>query len=269
MGALYRAAPVPSGALPFSTRSRGAAPAARGATARDPSSTGRVAGANQKLSFAPIPKYTKAVRNGAVIEMEVTPASGGEMLPGASTPPLKPAVRGATARAASTQRARAEQKFSAPGLKCVKIIATCGPMAREKPARRAGADEQFPVPGPKRAKVTPRDGDDVSAVEPALGTLRKRMTAELGALRDLLRKVELLCSGKNAVGDVERRSAPKAVSVTGALYKAKTRRQLLEMESAVVPDESIHERDLRRLCITEYGRPGIMRQLGLFLKADA
>ncbi|CAO2046510.1 unnamed protein product [Urochloa humidicola] len=95
------------------------------------------------------------------------------------------------------------------------------------------------------------------------------MTAELGALRDLLRKAELLCSGKNAVGDVERRSAPKAVSVTGALYKAKTRRQLLEMESAVVPDESIHERDLRRLCITEYGRPGIMRQLGLFLKTDA
>ena len=41
------------------------------------------------------------------------------------------------------------------------------------------------------------------------------------------------------------------------------------MERAVQPDESIHPGVLRRLCIAEYGRPGIMRQLGLFLKADA
>ncbi|CAL4968375.1 unnamed protein product [Urochloa decumbens] len=63
-------------------------------------------------------------------------------------------------------------------------------------------------------------------------------------------------------------AAPKAVSITGVLYKAKTRRQLLEMEKAVVPDESIDERDLQRLCIAEYGHDGIMTQLGLFLKAD-
>ncbi|CAO2039546.1 unnamed protein product [Urochloa humidicola] len=73
---------------------------------------------------------------------------------------------------------------------------------------------------------------------------------------------------KNKIQDTPR-AAPKVVSITGALYKAKTRRQLLEMEKAVVPDESIHERDLRRLCIAEYGGPGIMRQLGLYLKADA
>ncbi|CAN6238592.1 unnamed protein product [Urochloa humidicola] len=65
------------------------------------------------------------------------------------------------------------------------------------------------------------------------------------------------------------RAAPKEVSISGAIYKAKTHRQLLEMERAVVPDESIQERDLRRLRIAEYGRPGIMRQLGLYLKADA
>ncbi|CAN6245056.1 unnamed protein product [Urochloa humidicola] len=65
------------------------------------------------------------------------------------------------------------------------------------------------------------------------------------------------------------RAAPKAVSIAGAIYRAKIRRQLLEMERAVVPDESIHERDLWCLRIVEYGRPGIMRQLGLYLKADA
>ncbi|CAO2039576.1 unnamed protein product [Urochloa humidicola] len=482
MGALRRAAPVPT-ALPLSKRSRGAASAAR-----DPSSTGRVAGANQKLSSTPSSNYTKAVRNGVVVEMEVIPAAAG------ATTFLKP-----TPRAATAHRASAAHKLPAPpGSKCAKAIANCGTMARDKPARRAGADEQFPVPVPKRTKV--------SAVEPALSTLRKRMASELGALHDLVRKAELLCSGKNAVDGIERRSGapvedsikatpeakrrkvsdlakiagfeslpedkkeefvdicggvspvailkaspavekagetsnnvsesreppedkndefvnicdgvcpvvsvekaresgispslssdsgsssssdsdssdsdsdsesssssdsdsdsdsesdpdepvvdipvpqavvaeenstsaqappepaaevvqstepeklpkgalpaaaqstkpedgsggsvgctaqpallpeapqppaqsaepkktqdapPKAVSIPGALYKAKTRRQLLEMERAVVPDESIHDRDLRNLCIAEYGRPGIMRQLGLLLKAEA
>ncbi|CAL5021032.1 unnamed protein product [Urochloa decumbens] len=64
-------------------------------------------------------------------------------------------------------------------------------------------------------------------------------------------------------------AASKAVSITGVLYKAKTRRQLLEMEKSVVPDESIDERDLQCLSIAEYGHDGIMTQLGLFLKADA
>ncbi|CAN6273391.1 unnamed protein product [Urochloa humidicola] len=428
MGALRRAAPVPT-ALPLSKRSRGAAPAAR-----DPSSTGRVAGANQKLSSAPSLNYTKAVRNGVVVEMEVIPSAAG------ATTFLKP-----TARAATAHRASAAHKLPAPpGSKCAKAIANCGTMARDKPARRAGAYEKFPVPGSKRTKA--------SAVEPALSTLRKRMAAELGALHDLLRKAELLCTGNNAADGVERqseeaveasieaapeakrrkvsdlpkvaafegppedkefvdicggvspvaiqkaspvvsvekagesgsspssssdsgssssssdsdsdsdsgsscssdsdsdsdsesdpdepvvdipvpqqtvvaeengtsaqappepasevvqstepeklpkgalpaaaqstnpeivapkapqplaqsaepkkeeapRATPKAVSITGLLYKAKTRRQLLEMERAVVPDESIHHRDLQRLRIAEYGCPGIMRQLGLF-----
>ncbi|KAG2659618.1 hypothetical protein PVAP13_1KG372000 [Panicum virgatum] len=65
------------------------------------------------------------------------------------------------------------------------------------------------------------------------------------------------------------RAAPKAVCLAGAIFRAKVRRELMEMERAVQPDESIHPGVLRRLCIAEYGRPGIMRQLGLFLKADA
>ncbi|PUZ76435.1 hypothetical protein GQ55_1G290800 [Panicum hallii var. hallii] len=65
------------------------------------------------------------------------------------------------------------------------------------------------------------------------------------------------------------RAAPKAVCLPGAIFRAKVRRELMEIERAVQPDESIHPRDLRRLCIAEYGRPGIMRRLGLFLKADA
>ncbi|CAD6250410.1 unnamed protein product [Miscanthus lutarioriparius] len=69
------------------------------------------------------------------------------------------------------------------------------------------------------------------------------------------------------VQDVHR-AAPKTVSLAGLIYRAKVRRELLEMERAVLPDESIHPRDLQRLGIAEYGRPSIMRQLGLFLKAD-
>jgi hypothetical protein len=62
---------------------------------------------------------------------------------------------------------------------------------------------------------------------------------------------------------------PEKVSKAALIAKANVRRKLLEMERAVLPDESIHPRDLKDLCIAEYGRPGIMRQLGLFLKADA
>ncbi|CAL4968338.1 unnamed protein product [Urochloa decumbens] len=231
MGTLRRIAPAPfPSALPLSKRPRGAAPAARGATARDRSSTGRrVDGANQKVSSVPsCSKYTKAVRNGVVVEMEVIPAAGnGETLPGATLSSLKPTARGATARAASAHRASAAQKLPAPpGSKCIKAIANCGAMAGEKkPARRAGADEQFPVPDPKRVKVTRRDGaETTSAVDPALGTLRKRMAAELDFLHDLLRKAELLSSGKNgrcmAVADAKQRSeAPVEASIETAPAK--------------------------------------------------
>jgi hypothetical protein len=65
------------------------------------------------------------------------------------------------------------------------------------------------------------------------------------------------------------RAAPKAVYMPGLIYRANLRRQLLEMERAVLPDESIHPRDLQRLGIAEYGCPSVMRQIGLVLKADA
>ncbi|RCV07186.1 hypothetical protein SETIT_1G224400v2 [Setaria italica] len=76
---------------------------------------------------------------------------------------------------------------------------------------------------------------------------------------------------KKKVQDVQRAAAPKAaVCLPSVLFRAKVRRELLKMERAVPPDESINQRDLRRLCIAEYGRPSVMRQLGLFLiKADA
>jgi hypothetical protein len=70
------------------------------------------------------------------------------------------------------------------------------------------------------------------------------------------------------VQDVQR-AAPKAIYMPGLLYRANLRRQLLEMERAKLPDESIHPRDLQRLGIAEVGHPSIMRQLGLVLKADA
>jgi len=70
------------------------------------------------------------------------------------------------------------------------------------------------------------------------------------------------------VQDVQR-AAPKAVYMPGLLYRANLRRQLLEMERAALPDETIHPRDLQRLGIAEYGHPSLMRQLGLVLKADA
>ncbi|RLM80812.1 surface protein-like [Panicum miliaceum] len=68
---------------------------------------------------------------------------------------------------------------------------------------------------------------------------------------------------------VAQSTEPEKVSKAALIAKANVRRKLLEMERTVLPDESIHPRDLKDLCIAEYGRPGIMRQLGLFLKADA
>jgi hypothetical protein len=68
---------------------------------------------------------------------------------------------------------------------------------------------------------------------------------------------------------VAQSTEPEKLPTAALIAKAKVRRNLLEMERAVLPDESIHPRDLNDLYIAEYGRPGIMRQLGLFLKADA
>ncbi|KAF8653352.1 hypothetical protein HU200_062324 [Digitaria exilis] len=175
MGALRRVvAHIPS-AGPLSKPSRGAAPATCGAAARGSSSTGRVVGANQKLAAPPISKYTKVIYNGVVTEMEVIPVgavAGGKVPPNSSRPMLK--------------RPRVVEP------------ATCGTMAAEKkPARRAGDDERLSVPNPKRTKVT-RDGGVEASVVPAMGTLRKRMAAELDALHALVRKAELLSSGKSA-----------------------------------------------------------------------
>ncbi|CAN6238570.1 unnamed protein product [Urochloa humidicola] len=121
-------------------------------------------------------------------------------------------------------------------------------------------------------------GGDADEIEIDFDSAEDDVLFELQALLDKLaaeeppspRASEVAQSAepKKKVQDAPR-AAPKEVSISGAIYKAKTQRQLLEMERAVVPDESIQERDLRRLRIAEYGRPGIMRQLGLCLKADA
>ncbi|KAG2659652.1 hypothetical protein PVAP13_1KG375105 [Panicum virgatum] len=62
---------------------------------------------------------------------------------------------------------------------------------------------------------------------------------------------------------------PEKLPTAALIAKAKVRRKLLEMERAALPDESINPQDLEDLRIAEYGRPGIMQRLGLFLKADA
>jgi hypothetical protein len=76
---------------------------------------------------------------------------------------------------------------------------------------------------------------------------------------------------KKKVQDAQCAAAPKAAfCLSDVLFRAKVRRELLKMEKVVLPDESINQRDLQRLSIAEYGRPSVMRQLGLFLiKADA
>ncbi|KAJ1279867.1 hypothetical protein BS78_04G188600 [Paspalum vaginatum] len=74
---------------------------------------------------------------------------------------------------------------------------------------------------------------------------------------------------KNVVQDVQPPAAPKAVYMPGLIYRAKLRLALLEMERRVLPDESIHAQDLQSLGIAEYGRPSVMRQLGLFLNDPA
>ncbi|KAL6634022.1 hypothetical protein ACP70R_026693 [Stipagrostis hirtigluma subsp. patula] len=74
-----------------------------------------------------------------------------------------------------------------------------GEMARESSAGRAGAEE-FSAPTRKRAKVAHDDVGvemGVLAVDPAPELFRKRMASELDALRNLVKKAELLCRGKN------------------------------------------------------------------------
>jgi hypothetical protein len=69
--------------------------------------------------------------------------------------------------------------------------------------------------------------------------------------------------------EVVQSTEPEKLPTAALIAKAKVRQKLLEMERAALPDEIIHPGDLQDLCIAEYGRPSIMRQLGLFLKADA
>ncbi|KAJ1279868.1 hypothetical protein BS78_04G188700 [Paspalum vaginatum] len=85
-----------------------------------------------------------------------------------------------------------------------------------------------------------------------------------------LEEIEQLQSdAPKKVQDVQRAApAPEAVSMPGLIYRAKLRLTLLEIESTVLPDESIHVRELQCLGIAEYGRLSVMRQLGLFLKAN-
>ncbi|PUZ76463.1 hypothetical protein GQ55_1G293200 [Panicum hallii var. hallii] len=210
MGALRRAAPVPS-ARPSSKRPLGAAPAGCGAVARETSA--RRAVADQKPS-APGAKHTKVVRNGIVAEMEVTAVAGGAMPPNGRRFAKRPQV----VEPAAT---------------------TCCTMAREKKsARRAGAGEEFSAPSPKRAKVT-RNAVKTS-VDPALGTLRKRMAAELDALHALLRKAELLSSGKNGryMAAAEPRSeAPVEASIKTPPAKRTKVYDLAEVAKIASPED--------------------------------
>ncbi|KAG0533770.1 hypothetical protein BDA96_04G221500 [Sorghum bicolor] len=83
------------------------------------------------------------------------------------------------------------------------------------------------------------------------------------------RAVQQQSTEAKKVPDAQRAAPPKPVSLAGLLYRAKVRRELLEMERAALPDERIHPRDLHRLGIAEYGHPSLMRQLGLVLKVGA
>ncbi|RLN07563.1 surface protein-like [Panicum miliaceum] len=214
MGAPRRAAPVPS-ARPSSKRPRGDAPAGCGAVARE-SSSARRAVADQKLS-APGPKCTKVVRNGIVPETEVTvTAVGGRVAP----PNGRPFVK--------------RPQVVEPA------AATCCTMAREKKsARRAGAGEEFSAPIPKRAKVT-RDSVETTSVDPALGTLRERMAAELDALHALVRKAELLSSGKSgrSMAAAEPRSeAPAEASIKTPPAKRRKVYDLAKVAKLVSPED--------------------------------
>jgi hypothetical protein len=72
-------------------------------------------------------------------------------------------------------------------------------------ARRAGLEDS-PDPRPKRVKVTDDDANMMTKIFAAVkisvnarqGRLKKRMAAELGALRELVKKAELLSRGKSA-----------------------------------------------------------------------
>ncbi|CAN6279122.1 unnamed protein product [Urochloa humidicola] len=140
------------------------------------------------------------------------------------------------------------------------------PPAAVLPEEKAAPSQPPPEPAPAAAQSTKPDivsGGSVGCTAPP-ALLSDAPKAPSPRVSEVAQSAE----PKKKVQDAPR-AAPKEVSIPGALYKAKTHRQLQEMERTVLPDESIQERDLRRLRIAEYGRPGIMGQLGLYLKADA
>lgn len=112
--------------------------------------------------------------------------------------------------------------------------------------------------------------------EPASGTAQSTVQAESVSGESTGGPAPLTVAASEVAQSAEakkvqavQRAAPKAVYMPGLIYRANLRRQLLEMERAALPDESIHPRDLQRLGIAEYGCPSVMRQIGLVLKADA
>jgi hypothetical protein len=117
-----------------------------------------------------------------------------------------PGIRsGAVRRAAHVSDATTagERAF---GMKRQRSVAPA-PRREMASARRAGLEDS-PDPRPKRVKVTDDDASMKTEIFAAAavkipvnarqGRLKKRMAAELGALRELVKKAELLCRGKSA-----------------------------------------------------------------------
>ncbi|CAN6238593.1 unnamed protein product [Urochloa humidicola] len=310
---------------------RGAAPSARGVTMpRDPSAS-RAGAIKRKIvngvqvevevvdpaPAVPTQKRTNLTRSSAEAAAEVLAAGGDpardrlhkrmaselealrEILKKAELIARGAARKGGAAPAggkskralpaAEPPRAEAGGKTASAKRRKVSPVPEQNLKQRKAPPRRMSLDEReklavrmaslAEVPSPIAEFLQKRlGGGDADEIEIDLDSAEDDVLFELQALLDKLDAEERpvateeppkkSAEPKKKVQDAPS-AAPKEVSISGALYKAKTHRQLQEMERTVVPDESIQERELRRLHIAEYGRPGIMRQLGLCLKADA
>ncbi|KAL6899632.1 hypothetical protein ACP4OV_006290 [Aristida adscensionis] len=212
-------------------------------------------------SSVPVAKLTKACRNGVVDKTKAALTVSGKMAVDSSPEILQ-------------ERLAAELDALHGLLKKAKLMSRSENrrfLAAEPRSSGAPVDEGSKAPPAKRMKTEePRASPASEVVQTAEPEKPKgkRIAPTARPVTDLIAKAQAV---------LERRRA-----------REKARRELLEVERAALPDESIHPRDMEELGIAEFqhtvstarapvsgggggggGRPSVLQQLGFFLKCDA
>ncbi|KAL6899293.1 hypothetical protein ACP4OV_005951 [Aristida adscensionis] len=209
-------------------------------------------------SSVPGPKPSKACRNGGVDETKA-PTVRGETVVDSSPEPLRKRLA-AELDALHTLLKKAELLSRSKNTRFLVPEPT-------PPAPMVAGSDAPPAKKMKRTVVAPRTSpaSEVvqAAAEPEKPQGGKRIAPTARPVTDLIAKAQAV---------LERRRA-----------RERARRELLEVERAALPDESIRPRDMEELGIAGFehivstarapvssgggGRPSVLQQLGLFLRS--